>query len=157
MGVGYYGFFFFCKDTATTEIYTLHIVGSVRCVQETGYQRRVHGVCGGTKDTWIQEREQWHSGANFFALGPGKVMGYARNVYTMEEMSKHGFEIIRAKDVITNHIDLNVHSKYVVTIDGSELPRGGGGARCMTMPVRRKKISWQICLLYTSPSPRDQA
>eukprot|EP00825_Cyclidium_porcatum_P023820 TRINITY_DN26417_c0_g2_i1.p6 TRINITY_DN26417_c0_g2~~TRINITY_DN26417_c0_g2_i1.p6 ORF type:complete len:102 (+),score=14.95 TRINITY_DN26417_c0_g2_i1:62-367(+) len=28
-------FFFFFKDTATTEIYTLHIVGSVRCVQET--------------------------------------------------------------------------------------------------------------------------
>eukprot|EP00825_Cyclidium_porcatum_P009643 TRINITY_DN14924_c0_g1_i1.p3 TRINITY_DN14924_c0_g1~~TRINITY_DN14924_c0_g1_i1.p3 ORF type:complete len:134 (-),score=16.15 TRINITY_DN14924_c0_g1_i1:210-611(-) len=27
--------FFFLNDTATTEIYTLHIVGSVRCVQET--------------------------------------------------------------------------------------------------------------------------
>ena len=25
-------FFFFFNDTATTEIYTLHIVGSVRCV-----------------------------------------------------------------------------------------------------------------------------
>ncbi len=99
-------------------------------------------ICGGTKDRWIQEREQWHSGANFFALGPGKVMGYARNVYTLEEMNKHGFEIIKAKDVITNHIDLNAHHKYVVAIDGSELPRGGGGARCMTMPERRKKINW---------------
>eukprot|EP00825_Cyclidium_porcatum_P026679 TRINITY_DN28691_c0_g1_i1.p2 TRINITY_DN28691_c0_g1~~TRINITY_DN28691_c0_g1_i1.p2 ORF type:complete len:118 (-),score=17.77 TRINITY_DN28691_c0_g1_i1:266-619(-) len=29
--------FFFFNDTATTEIYTLHIVGSVRCVQETGF------------------------------------------------------------------------------------------------------------------------
>eukprot|EP00825_Cyclidium_porcatum_P005744 TRINITY_DN12812_c0_g1_i2.p2 TRINITY_DN12812_c0_g1~~TRINITY_DN12812_c0_g1_i2.p2 ORF type:complete len:202 (+),score=26.35 TRINITY_DN12812_c0_g1_i2:96-701(+) len=29
-------YFFFLNDTATTEIYTLHIVGSVRCVQETG-------------------------------------------------------------------------------------------------------------------------
>eukprot|EP00825_Cyclidium_porcatum_P042719 TRINITY_DN5906_c0_g1_i1.p1 TRINITY_DN5906_c0_g1~~TRINITY_DN5906_c0_g1_i1.p1 ORF type:complete len:458 (+),score=19.85 TRINITY_DN5906_c0_g1_i1:74-1447(+) len=28
-------YFFFFNDTATTEIYTLHIVGSVRCVQET--------------------------------------------------------------------------------------------------------------------------
>eukprot|EP00825_Cyclidium_porcatum_P018155 TRINITY_DN20778_c0_g1_i1.p5 TRINITY_DN20778_c0_g1~~TRINITY_DN20778_c0_g1_i1.p5 ORF type:complete len:102 (+),score=20.83 TRINITY_DN20778_c0_g1_i1:106-411(+) len=27
--------FFFFNNTATTEIYTLHIVGSVRCVQET--------------------------------------------------------------------------------------------------------------------------
>eukprot|EP00825_Cyclidium_porcatum_P029161 TRINITY_DN3120_c0_g1_i2.p1 TRINITY_DN3120_c0_g1~~TRINITY_DN3120_c0_g1_i2.p1 ORF type:complete len:296 (+),score=56.59 TRINITY_DN3120_c0_g1_i2:83-970(+) len=32
-------FFFFFNDTATTEIYTLHIVGSVRCVQETGINR----------------------------------------------------------------------------------------------------------------------
>eukprot|EP00825_Cyclidium_porcatum_P004884 TRINITY_DN1231_c0_g1_i5.p2 TRINITY_DN1231_c0_g1~~TRINITY_DN1231_c0_g1_i5.p2 ORF type:complete len:112 (-),score=33.98 TRINITY_DN1231_c0_g1_i5:113-448(-) len=30
-------FFFFFNDTATTEIYTLHIVGSVRCVQETEF------------------------------------------------------------------------------------------------------------------------
>eukprot|EP00825_Cyclidium_porcatum_P010520 TRINITY_DN15388_c0_g1_i2.p2 TRINITY_DN15388_c0_g1~~TRINITY_DN15388_c0_g1_i2.p2 ORF type:complete len:112 (+),score=30.55 TRINITY_DN15388_c0_g1_i2:81-416(+) len=30
--------FFFFNDTATTEIYTLHIVGSVRCVQETEYK-----------------------------------------------------------------------------------------------------------------------
>ncbi|WP_280959774.1 hypothetical protein [Anaerophaga thermohalophila] len=27
-------------------------------------------------------------------------------------------------------------------MEGSELPRGGGGARCMTMPVRRKKVNW---------------
>ena len=39
--------------------------------------------CGGRKDQWTQEREQWHSGANFFAIGPGKVIGYARNIYTM--------------------------------------------------------------------------
>eukprot|EP00825_Cyclidium_porcatum_P007262 TRINITY_DN13635_c0_g1_i1.p1 TRINITY_DN13635_c0_g1~~TRINITY_DN13635_c0_g1_i1.p1 ORF type:complete len:213 (+),score=31.63 TRINITY_DN13635_c0_g1_i1:75-713(+) len=34
-----YVFFFFFNDTATTEIYTLHIVGSVRCVQETVLQQ----------------------------------------------------------------------------------------------------------------------
>lgn len=99
-------------------------------------------VCGGTKDIWNQEREQWHSGANFFAFAPGKVMGYARNIYTMEQMNKHGFEILRAKDVINNIVDINSYSKCVVTIDGSELPRGGGGARCMTMPVRRQSVNW---------------
>ncbi len=36
-------------------------------------------LCGGPKDSWSQEREQWHSGTNFFAIGPGKIMGYSRN------------------------------------------------------------------------------
>ena len=36
--------------------------------------------CGGSGDTWVQEREQWHSGANFFAFAPGKIIGYQRNV-----------------------------------------------------------------------------
>lgn len=98
--------------------------------------------CGGTTDRWVQEREQWHSGANFVAVGPGKVIGYARNVHTIEEMNKNGFEVIRAKDVIAGRVDLAGYSSYVVTIDGSELPRGGGGARCMTMPIRRKTVSW---------------
>jgi arginine deiminase len=57
--------------------------------------------CGGVEDLWIQEREQWHSGANFFALAPGKVVGYARNVHTMEEMDKNGFAIIPADEIIT--------------------------------------------------------
>jgi len=98
--------------------------------------------CGGRADPWTQEREQWHSGANFFAMAPGKVIGYARNSYTMDEMDKHGFDILRAKDVLSNKIDLAQYKKYVVTIDGSELARGGGGARCMSMPVRRKPVSW---------------
>lgn len=98
--------------------------------------------CGGTKEPWNQEREQWHSGANFFAVGPGKVVGYARNIYTMEEMNKNGFHIISADDVISHKINLADYDKYVITLEGSELPRGGGGARCMTMPIRRKAVSW---------------
>ncbi len=99
-------------------------------------------ICGGTKDEWIEEREQWHSGANFFAFAPGKVMSYARNIHTIEEMDKHGFEIITAADVISGKANLKKSRRCVVTIDGSELPRGGGGARCMTMPLRRKAIQW---------------
>jgi len=98
--------------------------------------------CGGTKDPWVQEREQWHSGANFFAVGPGKVIGYGRNTYTMDEMNNNGFEILKAKDVISGKVDPKTFKKYVVAIEGSELPRGGGGARCMTMPIRRKPIKW---------------
>ena len=98
-------------------------------------------LCGGS-DEWNQEREQWHSGANFFCVGPGQVLGYARNNYTMEEMNNAGFEIIKANDIIDGSTDISRYQKYVITIDGSELPRGGGGARCMTMPINRTNIEW---------------
>ena len=98
-------------------------------------------VCGGA-DEWDQEREQWHSGANFFAFAPGKVLSYARNIHTLEELSKNGFEVVQANDFISGKADATVYgdSPCVVTIDGSELPRGGGGARCMTMPLSRNNI-----------------
>ncbi len=97
-------------------------------------------ACGGCTDEWNQEREQWHSGANFFAIEPGKVLSYARNIHTLDELHKNGFEIIPAWDVIDGKKDINDYKRCVVTIEGSELPRGGGGARCMTMPVRRNAI-----------------
>lgn len=97
-------------------------------------------ICGGTADPWTQQREQWHSGANFFAIAPGKVIGYARNTYTLDELSKHGFEIIKAKSIIKCHTDIGDYKKCVIAIEGSELARGGGGARCMTMPVKRKSV-----------------
>jgi arginine deiminase len=97
-------------------------------------------ICGGTADPWTQQREQWHSGANFFAIAPGKVIGYARNTYTLDELSKHGFEIIKAKSITKCKTDLNDYKKCVIAIEGSELARGGGGARCMTMPVKRRPL-----------------
>lgn len=87
-------------------------------------------------------REQWHSGANFFSFAPGKVMGYSRNLNTIDAMAKAGFEPIKANDVIDGKANISDYERCVVTIDGSELPRGGGGCRCMTMPIRRKDVKW---------------
>lgn len=100
-------------------------------------------VCGGDDD-WDQEREQWHSGANFFAFAPGKVITYARNIHTLDELDRSGFEIVKASDFIAGkHQDcISGDALYAIAIDGSELPRGGGGARCMTMPLSRQKVNW---------------
>ena len=98
--------------------------------------------CGGSSDSWVQEREQWHSGSNMFAFAPGKVLCYARNETTLHEMDKHGFAVLAARDVIAGKKRLDDYAKCCVTIQGSELPRGGGGARCMTMPLSRKAVDW---------------
>ncbi len=100
-------------------------------------------ICGGRSDDWIQEREQWHSGCNFFATAPGQIFGYGRNVNTLEELNKHGFEIISANDIVNETTRLDEYKKWVVAIDGAELSRGGGGCRCMTMPLNRKNVDWE--------------
>ena len=92
--------------------------------------------CGGP-DRWYQDREQWHSGANFFALGDGKIIGYERNVNTIESLDRAGFSVLDADDVCSGKVDMNQYEEFVVTFKASELPRAGGGARCMTMPINR--------------------
>ena len=93
-------------------------------------------ICGGS-DPWVQLREQWHSGANFFSLGDCQVMGYRRNTHTIDALDKAGFNVLFAEDIISGKAHMNSNEKFVAAFPGSELPRAGGGARCMTMPLLR--------------------
>lgn len=96
--------------------------------------------CGGTHPT-LQEREQWSSGCNFVAVRPGIVVGYARNEGTMRELQdKAGYRIVDATDFLTGKALVREGDRAVIAFEGSELVRGGGGGRCMTMPVCRDDI-----------------
>ena len=98
----------------------------------------IEPVIGGGSDPWVQLREQWHSGANFFSLGDGKVLGYRRNTRTIEALDKAGFAVLKAEDICSGKVKMDEYEKFVAAFPGSELPRAGGGARCMTMPILRE-------------------
>lgn len=66
---------------------------------------------------------RWESsnlGNNLLAVAPGEVVAYDRNVTTLDLLDKAG---------------ITVH-----TFDGSELSRGKGGPRCMSMPIWREEV-----------------
>ena len=62
-------------------------------------------------------REQWYDGANVFAISPRRVISYDRNKFTNRALKEAGVEVIETSS--------------------SELSRGLGGPRCMTMPLQR--------------------
>ena len=93
--------------------------------------------CGGDRRT-VQEREQWASGCNLFAVRPGVVIGYARNDTTLEQFRGAGFAVVSAVDFLTGEVQLTEQQRAIITVEGAELVRGGGGPRCMTLPLRRE-------------------
>ena len=65
-------------------------------------------------------REQWSDGSNPLAIAPGEVIVYERNYVTNRILEDHG---------------ITVHA-----IPCSELSRGRGGPRCMSMPFVREDL-----------------
>lgn len=75
--------------------------------------------CGG--DSVIDaSREQWNDGSNTLCISPGEVIVYSRNYVTNQILEEEGIKI---------HI-----------MPSSELSRGRGGPRCMSMPLVREDI-----------------
>lgn len=93
-------------------------------------------LCGGQRRI-TQEREQWSSGCNFFAVRPGLVLSYTRNEATLEEMQKTGFKLVKAGDFLDGSESIREDERAVIAFEGGELVRGGGGPRCMTCPIER--------------------
>ena len=65
-------------------------------------------------------REQWNDGSNTLAIAPGEVIVYSRNYVTNEILQENGVKT------------------YVMP--SSELSRGRGGPRCMSMPLIREDL-----------------
>ncbi len=67
------------------------------------------------------EREQWNDGSNTLAVAPGEVVVYDRNYVTNKLLRERGIKL---------------HE-----IRSSELSRGRGGPRCMSMPLVREALN----------------
>ena len=96
-------------------------------------------LVGGTRRA-TQDREQWTSGCNFLALKPGMIVSYRRNEVTIETLKEAGFRPVSSVDFVAFDDWLDTKHRTVITIDGDELVRGGGGPRCMTLPLRRAAL-----------------
>jgi arginine deiminase len=92
--------------------------------------------CGGEKRT-LQEREQWASGCNFVAMRPGVILSYQRNEATLCELQRMGFRVVSGTSFLTGEDRIVEGDRAVITFEGAELVRAGGGPRCMTLPTRR--------------------
>ncbi|ABR50680.1 Arginine deiminase [Alkaliphilus metalliredigens QYMF] len=91
-----------------------------KALMEVLHLPAVQLIQSGGGDEITAAREQWNDSTNTLAIAPGTVITYNRNEATNDTLRKHGIEVIE--------------------IEGSELVRGRGGPRCMSMPLLREEL-----------------
>jgi arginine deiminase len=87
-----------------------------------------------------QEREQWSSACNFLAVRPGTLLSYRRNEQTLCALESAGFRVVSAVNFLAFDDWTDAKHRTAITIEGSELARGGGGPRCMSLPLQRAPL-----------------
>jgi arginine deiminase len=107
-------------EGVNNEINVKEIKDSLQNILEKYLNKPVTLIPCGAGDKIISEREQWNDGSNTLCIAPGVVIVYDRNNVTNEVLRRAGIKVIE--------------------IEGSELSRGRGGPRCMSMPLYREDI-----------------
>jgi len=128
------------KDLTGRHVQTEFKASLLEALHDEGIE--LSPICCGGSDVIAQQREQWTDGANAFALAPGVITLYERNVRTAEELSHHGYDVVNTDDVLSGKapLELDGKHKYAVLLPGTELSRARGGPRCMTMPLVRDQL-----------------
>ncbi|MDH3627544.1 MAG: arginine deiminase family protein [Acidobacteriota bacterium] len=107
-----------------------------------GYGIDLQPITCGAEDYVAQQREQWTDGANAFALAPGVITLFDRNLVTASELERRGFRLVEAEDLLLGReeVDLDSGERVCILIRSHEISRARGGPHCLVHPLVRDDL-----------------